>query len=52
MRGSYIMLKEFAWKAFENIGDIDYYMLFKEIDQKCKVLDERKIAEDEAAISK
>jgi len=27
------MIKEFAWKAFENTGDLNTYLLFKEIEK-------------------
>jgi len=45
------MLKEFAWKAFECTGNIDSYIFYREIEEKNKVMAERKIAEEEAAIS-
>jgi len=43
------MLKDFAWKAFESTGDIEAYKFYKEIEQKSKLLNETKIAEEEAA---
>ncbi|WP_094184738.1 YqzL family protein [Acetivibrio straminisolvens] len=43
------MLKEFAWKAFENTGDITTYMFFKEIEEKAKAVRETEIARDEVA---
>ncbi len=46
------MLKDFVWKTFEFTGDIDNYMFFKEIEEKNKVLNESRIAEDEVATSK
>ncbi|ADU74211.1 MAG TPA: YqzL family protein [Hungateiclostridium thermocellum] len=43
------MLKEFAWKAFENTGDITTYMFFKEIEEKTKAARENEITRDEVA---
>jgi hypothetical protein len=45
------VLKEFAWKAFENTGNIDSYIFLKEIENKNMAFSERKKAEEEAAIS-
>lgn len=45
------MLKEFAWKTFENTGSIDSYIFYKEIEEKNKAVAESRIAEEEAAIS-
>lgn len=45
------MLKEFAWKAFENTGDIRTYMFLKEVEEKTRVVNETEIAKDEVAIS-
>ena len=44
------MLKDFAWKAFENTGSIDSYIFFRELDN-VKDAPQVKIAEDEAAVS-
>ncbi len=46
------MLKEFAWRAFENTGNIDSYMFYREVEDKIKLFSEGKIAEEEAATSK
>lgn len=46
------MLKEFAWMAFENTGNIDSYMFYREMEDKFNLLNEGKIAEEEAATSK
>ncbi|MFZ5989017.1 MAG: YqzL family protein [Bacillota bacterium] len=45
------MLKEFAWKAFENTGDIKTYIFLKEIEEKSRVINETEIAREEVAIS-
>jgi hypothetical protein len=45
------MLKEFAWKAFENTGDITTYILLKEIEEKGRIINETSITKDEVAIS-
>jgi hypothetical protein len=45
------MLKEFAWKAFENTGDIRTYMFLKEIEENDRIIDETAIVKDEVAIS-
>lgn len=44
------MLKDFAWKAFENTGDITIYMFLKEIEEKKRVIEETTIMKDEVAI--
>ena len=45
------MLKEFAWKAFENTGNVDVYMFYREVDERGKALAEKKVAVDEVATS-
>ncbi|HHX18246.1 MAG TPA: YqzL family protein [Clostridium sp.] len=45
------MLKDFAWKAFENTGDIAIYMFLKEVEEKKRIMEEAKIVKDEVAIS-
>lgn len=45
------MLKEFAWKAFENTGNIDTYIFLKEIEEKNKIFEETAATRDEAATS-
>jgi len=45
------MLKEFAWKTFENTGNITSYIFYREIEDNSRVQDPEKIAKDEAAIS-
>lgn len=44
------MLKEFLWKTFEYTGNIDSYMLFREIEHKKGTVNERVLAEEEVAI--
>ncbi|MDQ2085986.1 YqzL family protein [Herbivorax sp. ANBcel31] len=44
------MLKDFAWKAFENTGDITTYMFLKEIEEKKRVIEETKMVKEEVAI--
>lgn len=39
-KGDAVMLKEFAWKAFESTGDIDMYIFLKEIEEKDVMVDE------------
>lgn len=41
------MLKDFAWKTFENTGSIDSYILYKEIDEKRKTFSNIRIVEVE-----
>ena len=45
------MLRDFAWRAFEQTGSIESYIFFREIEESKKVFDETKIAEEEAAPS-
>lgn len=45
------MLKEFTWKTFENTGNIDAYMLYREIEQSLILQKDRETAEQEVAIS-
>ncbi|MCX7710305.1 MAG: YqzL family protein [Clostridia bacterium] len=44
------MLKEFVWKTFENTGDVNYYMFYREIEEKNRKMSESSAA-DEAAVS-
>ncbi len=43
------MLKEFVWRTFENTGNVDAYIFYKEIEERNKVPAFNNIAEDEAA---
>jgi len=45
------MLKDFAWTAFEFTGNIDSYIFYREIEERSKVKEQRRMAEDEAALS-
>lgn len=45
------MFREFAWRAFENTGNVDAYLLFREIEVKDKAVSESIIAKEEVAIS-
>lgn len=47
----HFMLKEFAWKVFENTGSIDTYILMKEIEEKNKTVEETAVVKEELAIS-
>lgn len=44
------MLKEFMWSAFEKTGNIDPYILYKELEAK-NTFNDKKLAEEEAATS-
>jgi hypothetical protein len=46
------MLKEFLWDTFTNTGDINVYMLYKQIEESCKEVNDREYAEQEVAISR
>lgn len=48
-RGITFMLKEFVWRTFENTGNVDAYIFYKEIEERNKVPAFNNIAEDEAA---
>jgi len=45
------MFKEFAWNAFVETGNPDFYMLYKEIEERDRAAEQRSLAEDEAAPS-
>ena len=45
------MLKEFVWKTFENTGGIEFYMFYREIEEKSIGLCEGSLAVDEAAMA-
>jgi hypothetical protein len=46
------MIKEFVWRVFEKTGNIDNYMLFKQIEDKDTVQSGKKIEDQEIAVSK
>ncbi|HEX2947297.1 MAG TPA: YqzL family protein [Clostridia bacterium] len=45
------MLKEFAWNTFINTGNLESYILYKEIEEKDRAAEQSKLAEAEAAPS-
>lgn len=45
------MLKEFAWNAFINTGNLESYIFYKEIEEKDRAAEQSKLAEAEAAPS-
>lgn len=46
-----MLLKDFAWKAFERTGSIEAYLLCRAMEEENRQCDETKITEDEVAIS-
>ncbi len=44
-------LKEFVWRAFEVTGNVDAYVLYKELDDSLRVSNHTLIAREEVAIS-
>lgn len=46
------MLKEFSWKTFEDTGDIEAYMVYKQVLGKNASDNINVIAQEEIAISK
>lgn len=45
------MLRDFLWNTFENTGNIEAYLVLKEMVEN-KATDQEEIIEDEVAISK
>ncbi len=45
-------LRDFIWKAFENTGNIDTYIFYREIENKNTDIKEREKAHEDAALSK
>ncbi|MCX7746717.1 MAG: YqzL family protein [Clostridia bacterium] len=43
------MLKEFSWKAFENTGNLDAYMFYKEIVENSTMPMDQIAAHEEVA---
>ena len=43
------MLKDFAWNTFESTGSIDSYFFYKEIEKRKPAVEQKDIAEEEAA---
>jgi hypothetical protein len=46
------MLKDFAWNAFINAGIVDSYIFYKEMEERDRASEQRKMAEAEAATSR
>jgi len=46
------VLREFAWKTFENTGSVDAYVFYREIENFRKRNSQTRIAQDEVASSK
>lgn len=46
------MLKDFAWKAFENTGNIDAYVFFREIEEHHRIAAEKQSEEDGVSVNK
>ena len=51
MRGIAVMLMELAWNAFEKTGNINFYVMYKEIQEENDQLKEISAAVLEVAIS-
>ena len=45
------MLKEFVWNTFLNTGSVEAYIFMKELESLEKLHKEKKITEEEVAIS-
>lgn len=45
------MLKDFAWNAFIESGNIDSYIFYREIEERDRSDEQRSLAEAEAATS-
>jgi len=45
------MLKDFAWDTFINKGILESYIFYREIKERERADEQRKLAEDEAAPS-
>lgn len=45
------MLKDFAWNTFIKAGFIESYIFYREIEERDRAAEQRKMAEAEAAIS-
>lgn len=44
------MLKDYIWKAFEYTGNIDAYILYKEMENNKIGIDEMLVADKEVAV--
>jgi len=45
------MFKEFAWNTFIETGNLESYIFYKEIEERDRAAEQRKLAESEAAPS-
>lgn len=45
------MLKDFVWNTFMRIGILDSYIFYREIEERDRAAEQRKLAEAEAAMS-
>lgn len=45
------MLKEFVWDTFIEIGNLESYMFFKEIEERDKAAEQKNLAQAEVAPS-
>lgn len=45
------MLKEFAWNSFIKTGNLEAYILYREIEERDRATEQRNLAEAEAATS-
>ncbi len=43
------MLREFAWKTFENTGSVNAYVFYREIETYRRQESQTKLAQDEVA---
>lgn len=46
------MLKEFSWRTFEDTGNIEAYIVYKQVVEKDNNIIDRIFAQEEVAISK
>ena len=44
------MLKEFVWKAFEKTGNVEFYMFYREIQEKSSRICESELSIEETAV--
>ncbi len=45
------MLKDLAWNIFINVGIVDSYMFYREIEERDRAAEQNKLAEAETATS-
>ena len=49
--GLHQMLKDLAWNIFINVGIVDSYMFYREIEERDRAAEQNKLAEAETATS-